>query len=438
MDLEAEAVVVGSGPGGATVARALARAGWRVLLCEQGEDWRGRRTYGTHAGALRYTDRGGLWFSHEGVQIVRPLLLGGATGQFAGCAARPPDWLRTRYGLDLTAEVEETLAELAVAPLPPDQRGAASTRLAQAGQALGYRWQPMPKLLRPARARRFACGAHCLLGCRCGAKWSAAEFVDQAVAAGARLLTGARVERLLRRDRQVVGVAGRRRGQPFTVRAETVVLAAGGLGTPPLLRAAGLARAGEGLALDTTLVVYGLGPGPGNALEPPMTWFWEDPAAGVMISPLVDPWLLYPVVAGLADGRAILTWPRWRRLLGLMIKIKDTVSGRLLPDGRVSKPLTPDDRERLAYGLAIARQTLIEAGAAPASLVLTPLRGTHPAATVRLGDLVDADLQTPVRGLFVCDASVFPEALGRPTVVTIIALAKRLARRLTGRPAPAD
>ena len=32
--------------------------------------------------------------------------------------------------------------------------------------------------------------------------------------------------------------------------------------------------------------------------------------------------------------------------------------------------------------------------------------------------------------LYICDASVFPEALGRPTVLTIIGLAKRLARHL--------
>jgi choline dehydrogenase-like flavoprotein len=32
--------------------------------------------------------------------------------------------------------------------------------------------------------------------------------------------------------------------------------------------------------------------------------------------------------------------------------------------------------------------------------------------------------------LYVCDASVFPEALARPTVLTIIALGKRLARHL--------
>jgi choline dehydrogenase-like flavoprotein len=43
---------------------------------------------------------------------------------------------------------------------------------------------------------------------------------------------------------------------------------------------------------------------------------------------------------------------------------------------------------------------------------------------------VDTDLATPVRNLYVCDASVFPEALDRPTVLTIVALGKRLAKHL--------
>ena len=61
---------------------------------------------------------------------------------------------------------------------------------------------------------------------------------------------------------------------------------------------------------------------------------------------------------------------------------------------------------------------------------MTPLRGTHPSGTVRLGRMIDQNLQTETRGLFVCDASVFPEALDRPAVLTIIGLAKRLAKYL--------
>ena len=44
--------------------------------------------------------------------------------------------------------------------------------------------------------------------------------------------------------------------------------------------------------------------------------------------------------------------------------------------------------------------------------------------------MLDENLQTEVKNLFVCDASSFPEALARPTVLTILALGKRLAAHL--------
>jgi choline dehydrogenase-like flavoprotein len=72
----------------------------------------------------------------------------------------------------------------------------------------------------------------------------------------------------------------------------------------------------------------------------------------------------------------------------------------------------------------------LETGAKPDSIFTTPLRGTHPSGTVRIGEMVDTNLETEVDGLYACDASVFPEALGRPTVLTIIGLGKRLGRQL--------
>jgi choline dehydrogenase-like flavoprotein len=80
----------------------------------------------------------------------------------------------------------------------------------------------------------------------------------------------------------------------------------------------------------------------------------------------------------------------------------------------------------------VARRILLKAGCDPETLFLTPLRGTHPSGTVRIGAMVSADLETEIKNLYVCDASVFPEALARPTVLVIVSLAKRLAERLIG------
>jgi choline dehydrogenase-like flavoprotein len=426
----ADVIVVGSGPGGATVARGLSRAGRKVILLERGKDWRGSALYGTYPGALLYADRNALLFTREGLNIIRPLMAGGATSMYCGCSARPPEWFKTKYGIDLDRYVNETMDELKIAPLPPDLRGAASARLAEAAHALGYDWQPLDKFMSPARTRHFDCGAKCMLGCRCGAKWNAAEWVDEAVSAGCEFITEARVDELIVENRKVSGVRGRCQGQTFEITASVVVLAAGGIGTPLILQHAGLSRAGQGMAMDTTLMMYGASRFPGNGHEPPMTYAWANDEVGYMLSTLIDPWLNYPLVAGLKGPRYLLTWPRWNNTLGVMIKLKDDVSGVLESERRISKPFTVNDQKKLDHAAGVARQILVKAGADPDSIFLTPMRGTHPCATVRIGDLLDRNLQTEIENLYVCDASAFPESLARPTVLTIIGLGKRLVERL--------
>ena len=429
--LHADVIVVGSGPGGAAAARDLARAGKKVLLLERGVDYRTAPYYGTYLGALIYADRMSLLFTEEGLNIVRPLMVGGATSMYCGCAAPPPDWLTTKYGVNIDAEVADAGEELEVAPLPEALRGAASTRVAQAAKALGYAWEPQLKFMRPGRGGKFDCGAKCMLGCRCGAKWNAAEWVDDAVTAGADLRVRANVRRVLIKDKHATGVAGTLAGRPFEAHAPVVVLAAGGIGTPRILQASGLKQAGEGMTMDITTMVYGYVKERGNGNEPPMTWSWENLETGYMLSTLIDPWLLYPLINMLKGPGYALTWPRYDRTLGVMIKLKDSISGGVYADGRISKPMIGDDRDRQRDAENLCHRILLEAGAQRDSIFMTPLRGTHPSGTVRIGQMLDTDLQTEIPGLYVCDASTFPEALARPTVLTIIGLARRLAKHLT-------
>ncbi len=158
-----------------------------------------------------------------------------------------------------------------------------------------------------------------------------------------------------------------------------------------------------------------------------MTWSYADDELGVLYSTLIDPWLNYPIVM-MRNGPAYsLTWHRWGHTLGVMIKLKDEISGEVAADGRIRKGLTPDDQKRLGRAEETAGSILRQAGCNPDTIFTTPIRGTHPSGTVRIGEMLSTNLEAELRNLYVCDASVFPEALARPTVLTIISLAKRLS-----------
>ncbi|UCH86495.1 MAG: GMC family oxidoreductase [Dehalococcoidia bacterium] len=446
MRKQADVAVVGSGPGGATVARQLARAGKKVVLLEMGRDHRNEFYYGTHLGAMIYGDNHGLLFTEEGLNIIRPIMTGGATNLFAGSAAAPPAWLKDTYKVDIDRYVDETIEELDIQALPDELLGQASKRIMEAGISLGCQWEPLIKFIRPARAAKFDCGAKCMLGCRCGAKWTANEYVDDAVAAGCELITQSKVDELIIEDKQVLGVKGSiKKRIPFEVRARAVVLAAGGIGTPLIMQNSGFFDAGNGIAMDTTTMVYGVSKYKGNAPEPPMTVAYTDDENGYMLSALIDPWLSYPIIMFAKGVRYPLTWVNYPRTMGVMIKVKDEISGGITIDGKISKPMTARDRHRLNHASIVSRKILIKAGCDPDSIFVGPLRGTHPSGTVRIGEMLDTNLQTEVKNLYVCDASTFPEALDRPTVLTIIGLGKRLSdhllntvfRKKTARRAPA-
>lgn len=82
----------------------------------------------------------------------------------------------------------------------------------------------------------------------------------------------------------------------------------------------------------------------------------------------------------------------------------------------------------LDRGAAQARDVLRHAGAR--AIFAAGHVAVHPGGTAKVGDVVDTDLQTEIRGLYVCDASVIPIAWGLPPTFTVMALARRLGRHL--------
>jgi choline dehydrogenase-like flavoprotein len=114
----------------------------------------------------------------------------------------------------------------------------------------------------------------------------------------------------------------------------------------------------------------------------------------------------------------------------IMIKAKDTLGGRLTDSGGVRKKLIDADRNKILHGYENAKKILLAAGAK--DIYKTWYLAAHPGGTVKIGELVDANLKTHVDNLYVCDCSVIPEAWGLPPMMSIIGLGKRLARQLSG------
>ena len=435
---KAEYVVVGSGPGGATVARELARAGKDVLLLEKGEDHREKWYYGTHLGGLIYCERRGFLCSDGGIHIVQGAMTGGSTNLYCAAASRPPAWMKTRFGLDLDAHVDETSRELGIAPLPQPLWGLATQRVVEAAAELGHTWAPQPKFVNVSRGEPFDCGSRCMLGCRCGAKWTANDYLDEAVRLGCRLMTGAQVKEIVVADGAAAGVVATMSRGTHTVKVEagTVILAAGAISTPVLLQHNGIPQAGHGITMNTTAMVYGKCRGEGMFLDPPMAASYLDEENGIMLSTMLDPWMIFarnlPAKDLTNPGRLL----GYGKTMGIMIKLQDEISGGVNMEGKVSKSLTDRDSWRLNQASILCRQILVQAGCDADSIFMSSPLGTDPGGTVRINDLLSANQETAIRNLYVSDASVLPEALGRPPVLTLVCLAKRLGAHLVEKASP--
>ncbi len=248
-----DAVVIGSGAGGAFAARGLARAGLEVVIVEEGERWTAERIRASHpldrfAGIYR---EAGTTMALGNPPIALPLgrAVGGTTVINSGTCYQPPPgvvaaWHR-EHGMALAdpellgARLAEAEATIGVAPAPLEVLGR-NGELALAGAAaLG--WQGAP-LRRNAPGCRGAC--QCAIGCPNNAKSGVhLNALPQACEAGARIVAGLRAERVLSDGGRATGVlAHDRGGRRVRIEAPLVLVACGAVPTPPLLRRSGLGR----------------------------------------------------------------------------------------------------------------------------------------------------------------------------------------------------
>jgi hypothetical protein len=248
-----DAVVIGSGAGGAFAARALARAGLDTIVVEEGERWTVDRIRATHpldrfAGIYRDA---GTTMALGNPPIALPLgrAVGGTTVINSGTCYRPPTAVAKSWHEDhglaladlelLGRRVADVEATIGVAPAPMDVLGRNGELALEGAAALDWKSAP---LRRNAPGCRGAC--QCAIGCPNNAKGGVhLNALPQACEAGARIVSGLHVKRVTMENGRATGVSARRAdGSEVRIAAPLVVVAAGAVPTPPLLRRSGLGR----------------------------------------------------------------------------------------------------------------------------------------------------------------------------------------------------
>jgi choline dehydrogenase-like flavoprotein len=278
----ADVVVVGSGPGGAVVARELAVAGHDVMLVEEGPPFTPQDFELDGARSMARTLReGGLRATRGYVMpTMQAIALGGGSLVNSAICVRAPSatldaWCSefelehtTRADLDPHYEAVEKF--LGIAPTPDDVQGDRNLLFRDGCSALGYSSESISRNVRGCRG-----SGECFTGCRSRAKQSTdISYVPDAIRAGARVLTSVQVQEVTTSGRRATGVTGRV-VRPFTgeashrvhIEAKIVVLAAGCMATPVLLHrsgdlANGSRQVGENLQFHPGVAIMGVFPEP--------------------------------------------------------------------------------------------------------------------------------------------------------------------------------
>ncbi|HLY39065.1 MAG TPA: GMC family oxidoreductase [Candidatus Binatia bacterium] len=482
----ADVCIVGSGAGGAVVARELAAAGLRVVVVEEGGYFTRADFTGPPMERVQRLYRGGgatLALGRPTIPLPLGKCVGGTTVINSGTCFRTPDavlrmWENEHGVADadpatMAPYFDEVERMIGVRPVPWHLVGRNAELFDRGVHALGLHGAPLLRNIDGCHG----CG-QCAFGCPSDAKQAMhLTYLPAACRAGARLYARCRVERIRIADGRATGVdavlldratdvvRGRLR-----VDAPVVVAAAGAIHTPGLLARSGVRHPalGRNLRIHPAVGVAGYFREPVFAWRGTLQSYLVDAlqeSHGIMIEvtnpvPGVSAAALPGVGRALKDGLG-----RFPHAGSAGLFVSDTGSGRVRRVPRSREPLVTyrladADARGLAHGIALVAEIFFAAGA---ESVYTGVAGIpelrHPreAAALRNGDCRPARLLPTgfhpmgtacmggdparsvtdswgavrgVRGLHVADASLFPTCVGVNPQVSIMAFATRIARRL--------
>lgn len=390
--LHCDAVVVGSGAGGAVVAAGLAAAGKDVVVLEKGGYYNEADFTQREAEMLErlYDGRGLTGTEDLGLLILAGSCLGGGTvvnytTSFHTPAAVREEWAR-EHGLSHFTSAEFTTSLDAVAERTGTNRdhhrpSGRDQVLIRGLERLGWHHGLLPRNVRGC-SQTDDCG-YCGYGCRPGAKQSTlVTYLQDAADRGARIVVRADARRVIIEGGRASGVdavATRPASSgtvSLTVRARAVVVAGGSIHSPALLLRSGvrLPALGRHLALHPATAVFGLmaeevRPWTGTVqahysdqfadLDRGYGFKFETAPVHPSLAALAMPW-----ESGRQHAEAMTRLPH-TALVGILLR--DRFGGRVRVDGRgnpvVSYRLSAYDAAHLRRGVAAAAELLEAAGA---------------------------------------------------------------------------
>jgi choline dehydrogenase-like flavoprotein len=301
-EAEVDAVVIGTGAGGAPILARLAAAGLRVVALEAGPCWDPARDFATDE-----REQGKLFWKHERLTAGRDPIhfggnnsgtgVGGSTVHFTAYTPRPhPDDLTIHrdfgVGVDwpigydqleqYLTEVEQFLGISGPAtypwgghrskpyPLPALPLNGAAQLMAKGCDAVGMRWSPAANAAlsgsyyQPGYGWRPACTnrGYCQAGCSTGAKASMdVTYLPLAVSQGAEVRPDCFATTIELRAGRVIGVVYRQGGREHRQRCKALFLCGGGVESPRLLLINGIGNSsgqvGRNLTAHVGLQLWG-------------------------------------------------------------------------------------------------------------------------------------------------------------------------------------
>jgi len=419
-------IVVGSGAGGAAAASKL-QGKFNVTILEAGREF---KPFSFSLSALEKLKKTGLFFDEREIQILFPSMkvqktedrmvmvsgagLGGTTTLSAGNALRQDKGLK-ELGIDLEEEFRELYREIPITDNHQNKWRDTTKRLFEICREMELNPRPIPKL--GDYKNCTGCG-RCVLGCRYGVKWDSRQMIAAAQDAGAELTTGCKVLKVVVENGYAKGVQTKKGFYP----ADIVVLAAGGFSTPVILQNSGI-ECESRLFVDPVLCIAAEHKGSLQNKELSMPFAVQ--REHYILSPYFD-YLSFFFNKG------------WRYpasdTLSLMIKLADSNTGSI-DKNNISKTLTGIDKERLQEGAGICREILDRYGIKKDDIFLGTINAGHPGGMLPLTSQEAETFHNPrlPENLYVADATLFPESLGNPLILTIMAMARKVGKIIVER-----